>query len=575
MKRLFVVIAIASAAACGNDDDSCASWKQWGNSASHEGASCVAGQSLGSAAADLLIDPFIPQEMFDAGGDLTIHYQAPLVDGDDVFMMAKSGAYTPCDTFSDGSPDCFDGTSYRLNSQVWQENAFTWGADGTLAMAWSFNSDWKPEPGVGFEPMFQPALAGDLVAVPGVGGSIWELSRTDGSVVRHVEPFSTVDPDVYVAGGLAVGPDGTIYYSTLGLDHDNPYGMQPTANLVAVATDGTTRVADYATLVTSAPGATDACFYEYDPTQTSLPWPPDPIELPPQYECGAQRPGMNAAPAIAGDGTIFIVSRAHFAEHYSYVNAVNPDLTPKWSTTLRGVLDDGCGVTIPSDGTPLQNIYDCRQYAPKGVDPNTGMAPDALVDDDSSASPVALPDGGVLYGSFTGYNGYRGHLIKLDSTGHFAASFDFGWDDTPAIVLGDSDSDYRIVSKDNHYGESSTGVDLGPYYIDELDAQLQIKWQFLSTNTNSCARASDGTVSCTSDHPWGFEWCIDAPAVDKNGTVYVNSEDGTAYAISSDGIMTSSVFLDKAEGAAYTPVTIDHTGRVYAINNGHVQAIGD
>jgi hypothetical protein len=575
MKRVGALIAIALFAACGDNDDSCASWKQWGNSASHEGASCVTGQTLGSAAADLVIDPFIPQEMFDAGGDLTIHYQAPLVDGDNVFMMAKSGTYTPCDTYSDGSPDCFDGISYRLNSQVWQENAFTWQADGTLATTWSFNSDWKPEPGVGFEPMFQPALAGDVVAVAGVGGSIWELSSTDGSVVRHVEPFSTVDPDVYVSGGLAVGPDGTIYYSTIGLDHDNPYGMPATANLVAVATDGSTRTADYSTLVTSAPGATDACFYEYDPTLTSLPWPPDPIELPPQYECGPQRPGMNAAPAIAADGTILIVSRAHFAEHYSYISAVNPDLTPKWSTSLRGVLDDGCGVTVPSDGTPLANIYDCRQYAPKGVDPNTGMAPDALVDDDSSASPVALPDGGVLYGSFTGYNDYRGHLVKLDSNGHFVASFDFGWDDTPAIVPGDSNSDYRIVSKDNHYGESSTGVDLGPYYIDELDAQLQIKWQFLSTNMNSCARAPDGTVSCTADHPWGFEWCIDAPAVDKNGTVYVNSEDGTAYAISPDGIMTSSLFLDKAEGAAYTPVTIDHAGRVYAINNGHVEAIGD
>ena len=46
MKRVGVVIAIALLAACGDNDDSCASWKQWGNSASHDGASCVIGQTL-------------------------------------------------------------------------------------------------------------------------------------------------------------------------------------------------------------------------------------------------------------------------------------------------------------------------------------------------------------------------------------------------------------------------------------------------------------------------------------------------------------------------------------------------
>jgi outer membrane protein assembly factor BamB len=573
MTRVGLAIAILLAA-CGDNNDECSSWRQWGNSSSHEGASCVTGQTLGSAAlVDVAIDPFIPQEVIDGDGDLFVHYQSPLVDGDQVFLMAKSGTYTPCDTDPDGQPDCFGAITYRLSSQVWQENAYAWQLDGSFQMIWSFDSDWKPEPNVQFEPMFQPALDGDLVVVPGLGGAIWELSRDDGSTVQHVEPFQTLNPDIYVAGGLAVGGDGTIYYSALQLDHDNPYGMPPMAWFVAVAPDGTSRTVPYSQLVTGAPGPNDPCFYSFDPDLVSLPWPPDPLQLPSQYACGAQRPGMNAAPAIGADGTIFIVSRAHYNEQYAYVVALNPDLTTKWATSLRGMLEDGCGVTIPSDGTPIANIDDCRVGAPKGVDPSTGMSPAAAVDDDSSASPVALPDGGVLYGAFTSYNDYRGHLIKLDANGKLAGTFDFGWDDTPAIVP--SDGDYKIVTKDNHYNESEYGVDLGPYFITELDSSLQIKWQFRSTNTQSCERQSDGTIACTSDHPYGFEWCIDAPAVDRNGAVYVNSEDGTAYAISPDGTLQGSTFLDKAEGAAYTPVVLDHAGRVYAINNGHVQVLGE
>jgi len=572
MNRAGLSLMLVLAAACGDNDDTCSSWRQWGNSASHEGASCVAGQPLGSAAADMVFDPFIAQEEVDAGGDLVVHYQAPLVDGDMVYMMAKSGTYTPCVVDPDGNPECFLSDPYRLNTEVWQEQAFEWQPDGTLAMKWSFDSDWKPEPNVGFEPMFQPALAGDMIAIPGAGGTIWELDRMTGATVRQVQPFQTIDPDTYVAGGIAVAPDGTIYYSTLKLDHDNPYGMQASGNLIAVATDGSVGGVDYQSMVTGAPGPNDACFYTYDPDLVSLPWPPKPLQLPPQYLCGAQRPGINSTPAIGPDGTIFVASRAHFDELYSYVAAVNPDLSTKWTASLRDRMHDGCGITIPSDGTPTQHLGDCAVGAPIGLDPSTGLAPAGMVDDDSSASPVALPDGGVLYGSLTYYNGERGHLMKFDANGTFSGAFDFGWDDTPAIIS--SGDDYKIITKDNHYGEDQWGVDLGPYYITQLDSSLNVDWKFLSTNTQSCQRAPDGTVACMSDHPHGFEWCINAPAVDRDGTVFVNSEDGTAYAIGPDGQLRDSLFLDKAEGAAYTPVVIDHTGRVFAINNGHLVVLG-
>ena len=558
----------------------CNSWRQWGNDAAHDGASCVTGQPLHGMLSDMVYDPFLSQEVADARGDLLVHYQAPLIDGDDVYMMTKHGAYTPCHPGPDG-PTCRDpDEQYRLRSQIWAEQRFALRGDGVLALQWSFDSDWKPEPQLGFEPLFQPALAGTLIAIPGAGGALWELDRGSGAVVRHVQPFgAAIDPDTYVAGGVAVGPDGTIYYNAIKLDHDKPLDLASQAWLVRVAPDGTARSVDYAQLVPGAPAGSAFCFSTY-PTQTPLPWPPISVEGEPQapgrVRCGPQRPGINATPAIAADGTIFTVSRAHRNARYSYVVAVAPDLTPRWATSLRDVLHDGCGVTTPIDGTPTEHLLDCAVRTPFGVERTTGMLPAGEVEDESSSSPVALPDGGVLYGSYTSYNNSRGHLFKLDANGAVTGTFDFGWDSTPAVVRGPSGgpADYRIVIKDNHYDTDDNDVQLGPFYITELDAQLQPIWRFQSTNPFSCTRQADATITCSYDHPGGFEWCINAVAVDRDGTVYANSEDGNVYAIAADGTLRDWVFLDRAIGAAYTPIALDRRGHVFALNSGHLAVIG-
>ncbi|HMK72174.1 MAG TPA: hypothetical protein VK454_02480, partial [Myxococcaceae bacterium] len=99
-------------------------------------------------------------------------------------------------------------------------------------------------------------------------------------------------------------------------------------------------------------------------------------------------------------------------------------------------------------------------------------------------------------------------------------------------------------------------------------------WSFTSTNTQSCTRASGGGMSCVSDHPDGFEWCINAPAIDEHGTVYVNSEDGRTYALVQGGVLAQSRFLVRSLGAAYTPVTVDGQGRVYTMNGGVMTVLG-
>jgi hypothetical protein len=580
--RTSIVLAALAAAGCSghsrsSDEPGCDSWLQWGNTASHSGESCVSGQPLETRLADMVYDPFVAQEVHDTQGGLIVHYQTPLLDGDNLYMMTKKGTYTPCHTGSNG-PVCGEADEqYRLNSQVWAEQAFAVGSDGHLTLQWSFDSDWKPEPAAGFEPMFQPALSGDLIAIPGAGGALWELDRASGQTVTHVQPFGTaIDPDLYVAGGLAVTRDGTIYYSALKLDHDRPRGVPSQAWLVAVAPDGSTRTVQYGTIVRIAPQPNDLCLGIYDENVTPLPWPPvdagGAVMMPPSSPCGPQRPGINTTPAIGPDGTIFVVSVAHFNRRYSYIVAVNGDLTPKWSASLRDYLHDGCGVTTPANGTATDNTSNCRVGTPVGVERDTGQLPAGTVDDASSSSPVALPDGGVLYGSLSFYNASRGHLFKVDADGAVVGTYDFGWDSTPA-VFGNADS-YRIFIKDNHYGVDENGVDLGPFYITALDSSLKPIWKFQSTNTRSCVRLDDGTKQCVEDHPNGFEWCINAIAVDRDGTVYANSEDGNAYAITADGKYRDATFLEVSLGAAYTPVALDHNGRVFTMNNGHLSVLG-
>jgi hypothetical protein len=555
-------------------------WAEWARTPDHAGQIDVAAATPGHVLSSFTFDPFVAEELTEGEGSTNLHYQSPLLDGGDVFMEVKGGAYRACDPPGSGKPAPCGSAAW--GTETWSEARFTW-EGGELVEKWRFESDWKPEPDDGaleeWEPVFHAALAGAYLVVPGAGGAVHVVARADGSLVDTVNPFderAAPDPSTFVAGPLTVASDGSVYYDALSLDPDHPWTADVAAAwLVRIAPDGTPSKVPFSKLVPDAPTGA-ACSGVF--TKAELPWPPSTTAKPPLVLCGSPRPGLNVAPAVAPDGTVYTVARAHFAGDQAFLVAASSDLSPVWAASLRGRLDDGCGSPLlPPDGAP----GGCRAGAPMGVDPATNAPPAGTVLDLSSASPTVAPDGSVLFGTFTRYNHSRGHLMRFSAGGSFLASYDFGWDVTPGIRA--HDGTFSAVIKDNHYDGGSYCDDEtacppgpgGPYDITQLDANLVPEWSFTSTNTMSCVRAGDGDVTCTSDHPSGFEWCINAPAIDRDGNVFATGEDGVLYSIAQGGSLNGSLFLRESVGAAYTPLSIDAEGRLHAENFGVLVVVGE
>src|SRR6266852_4342129 len=199
-KFLFLAVTLVSTALAAQD------WSQWAFNPQHTGQVFIPGQSLNRNIVDLVYDPLVPQERAVVNAefgspDLLAHYQSPLVDGNDVYMMYKSGTYTQ--------------SSYA--TQNWGETKYTW-SGSTLNVTWQFASDWKA-PGNQddfWEPVFHPALANSSLYVPGAGGSIFKVNKATGAGAR-INPFNTVSQNVYTASPLTVDASGNILYNVVQL----------------------------------------------------------------------------------------------------------------------------------------------------------------------------------------------------------------------------------------------------------------------------------------------------------------------------------------------------------------------
>lgn len=574
-------------------------WSQWGGNSEHAGAIALTGQPLETLYLREVYDPLVATSGWQGSGSAA-HYMTPLTDGGAVYMETKGGAYS----------------TESYSTQTWGVTRFAW-VKGALVQQWTTTSDWTAVGGSAdfWEPVFHGALANGYLYVPGAKGTILKLDKGSGALVSRIAPVANWDARTYTVSPITADASGHLYFTVLALsadgttasppadaivDPNRPGGPTPPPStfygsdavgsfLVKVDPDDSARVASISALVPDAPRPTDSCESTFGPTD--LPWPPGADATPPPGACGMQRVALNAAPAVAPDGTIYVVSRSHFTSRYAYLVAVNPDLTPKWDASLRDRFDDGCGVPhalggqLPPDGAP----GGCATGANYGVDPATNRPGGGRAIDDSSSSPVVAPDGTVYYGAYTSYNYSQGHLMHFRAEGVYLGAYPFGWDTTPAIYA--HDGTFSLVTKDNHYGamgsycanatycptDRNAGAPDYPeaYFVTQLSPKLEVQWQHQADNQQTCeAGGVDGGLACSTDHPFSFEWCVNAPAVDANGTVYMTSEDGWLYAIEQGGSVRDRLFQQATLGAAYTPVSLDGEGRVYSLNSGAMFVVG-
>ena len=150
------------------------------------------------------------------------------------------------------------------------------------------------------------------------------MDKGTGKAVAWINPFANVAGvdamNNFVSGPLTTDRMGNICYNVieLNLSNGNPWVQNDmtSAWLVKVSPEDSAKTVTYATLVPDAPpGTSTNCqgtFFNLGDNGASLPWPPSPDAVPPPQPCGSQRPGVNIAPAVAPDGTIYTVSLIAF-----------------------------------------------------------------------------------------------------------------------------------------------------------------------------------------------------------------------------------------------------------------------
>lgn len=235
---LFVLIGLATLLLTGFTNDS-AFWSEWGRNPQHTGMVSLTGQPINNKLADIVYDPFTQQEKNETFGELLAHYQSTLVDtGGTFYMMQKSGRYPSCAPTGEWIYGLPCGPNAWALVQ-WNVVRYDWN-NGQPHPTWTFATDWKPEPNFtnyrvgygglgGWEPVFHPALANGFVYVPGAGGTVWRVNKSNGQPLAHINPFTSGQTDptrTFVSGPLTAGDDGSIYYNVLELNtNGNPWGQ--------------------------------------------------------------------------------------------------------------------------------------------------------------------------------------------------------------------------------------------------------------------------------------------------------------------------------------------------------------
>lgn len=402
------------------------------------------------------------------------------------------------------------------------------GNDGKLL--WSENSDYIM-PAHRWTPAYNVTLAANnRLYAPGAGGKVLYREDADASsgtlksLVFYGEAVynankAAMDKAVMINTPITIDTQNNIYFGFIAAA-GNPAGLS--SGVARIAADGK---ASWVSVANLAPGT------------------------------GVAKPATNSAFAVSKDQkTLYVVTNDNIA---------------------TGVRQTGYLLALDTASLALKSKVQL-------VDPNENGA--ANISDDSTASPLVGPDGdvyiGVLEKTYGSHNA-RGWLL------HFNADLSqtklpgsFGWDDTPSIVPANivpsykGNSSYLLMVKYNNYERAGSGNGMNEIaIIDPHNAQDD---EFANVKTmkeviTMLAPTPDPNV------PGGFiEWCINTAAVDPfTKSVIVNSEDGFLYRWDlSTNMLSEKIRLTSGLGESYTPTAVGADGKVYAINNAILFAIG-
>jgi hypothetical protein len=440
----------------------------------------------------------------------------------------------------------------------------------TDSLDWSTSTDYvgPPEPAGTWTPSFGPALAvipnvGERLYFPGPGGTVYFIDNpdnTNGTITGQFAFYGmasylinqvALNGEVYINTPITADSQGNIYFGYFVTVPGNPLALK--SGIARIAPNGT------GTYVFAGQAANDSV--------------------------NITKAATNVAPALSPNGQ----------NVYAVVDNVGNPNNNGGNSNLGTI-----SYLVELNSTTLAPI---KQVLLKDPSAPTKTA---IVDEDSTASPVVGPDGDVYFGVYgsspTSHDG-RGWLLHYSASLAAKTPGSFGWDETPTIVPSQyvtgysGTSTYLIFSQYNDYLNVGSGkgnnqialLDPGATQADPIDGKTTVMKQI--------ALAASPT---TAAHGGLTEWSTNSAAFDpgfNNGTtnnllsgnpsIFVTNEDGlmfrwdltlavqdTGSKISPNPSFTQGIVLNSGVVQAYTPTLIGNDGTVYAVSNATVFAVG-
>lgn len=537
-------------------------YSQIHGTSTHGGTACIEQTGL-RVVAVLGQDPDVDAEVAESGF-LPVHESAPLTSANMVVIPKRAG-------FTGGATR--QTATHAVDAYRWVPGVGSPGA--TLVPAWTARTDYQTIDGAigpaftnGFVAMFQPAIANGSVYVPARAGRLLRLDLDTGAVQAVIDPLAGTafsgDARTVGVGALSVDSIGRVLYTVTAFNAtSNSNGVQPRASFLArVLPSNTTELAPWTSVASASigvPQTTSACEYPFGTSGTAPA--KDSTSRPPQFGCGSQRPGMNAAPAIGADGHIVVLTHANNAVGTAFLVELDDSLTPIRAMSTVGHMLHGCGVRLDPKSQACRIITD-GGATNFGFDPAFNTPVRFRGFDIVSGSPTIGPDGSLTISGYTGgftFGGgfdARGGQVAFGAGGTFRAVNDeFGMDVTPSSFAHDGTFSY--LQDRNLYSLGDLGVArYSPAFV--LEQQSKIP---------------PDANAATPDF-------LDANiAFDITGTRYAVNGDGHLYKFGVDGRLLERVALPGKDGNVRSVITLsnfvarDRAGRIYLSYAGSVYVI--